>query len=155
MLADVCDFCRLIIQYHTCMAGVGFTRQATRPVTSASGVNSDRSLDCRETRSSLPDRNLRTQRFLQNQQMHGPPMYYTPDWDTAREIGASVGHARAGIRCHRTTVEPCKARRCAVRLHDFAPRVSIEIARPKHGRYAREPAHADASGTIVRIPPKK
>ncbi|PYL12252.1 MAG: MBL fold metallo-hydrolase, partial [Verrucomicrobia bacterium] len=79
-------------------------------------------------------------------------MYYTSDWDSARESVQALaalepelvvtGHGRA-----------MKGPEMRGALHILA-RDFDEIARPKHGRYAREPAHADASGT-TSVPPKE
>jgi glyoxylase-like metal-dependent hydrolase (beta-lactamase superfamily II) len=90
--------------------------------------------------------------ILQKPEMHGPPMYYTSDWDSARESVKALaaleperivsGHGRA---MHGPEMRNAlNALAC-----DFD-----EVARPKHGRYVREPAHADASGTTY-VPPKK
>jgi len=90
--------------------------------------------------------------IFQKPEMHGPPMYYTSDWDSARESVQALaalepelvvtGHGRA-----------MKGPEMRGALHILA-RDFDEIARPKHGRYAREPAHADASGT-TSVPPKE
>ena len=88
---------------------------------------------------------------MQKPEMHGPPMYYTPDWDNAREsvrILAELepqlvvtGHGRA-----------MQGNEMRLALEALA-RNFDEVARPRHGRYVDEPAHADASGTTY-IPPK-
>jgi len=90
--------------------------------------------------------------IFQKPEMHGPPMYYTSDWDSARESVQALaalepelvvtGHGRA-----------MKGAEMRGALHTLA-RGFDEIARPKHGRYARESAHADASGT-TSVPPKE
>ena len=90
--------------------------------------------------------------ILQKPEMHGPPMYYTSDWDSARESVRALaalepelvvtGHGRA-----------MQGREMQRALHILA-RDFDEVARPKHGRYVGEPAHADASGTTY-VPPKK
>ena len=84
--------------------------------------------------------------------MHGPPMYYTSDWDTARESVQALAalEPELVVTGHGRAMEGPEMRRALQTLaRDFD-----EIARPKHGRYAREPAHADASG-ITYVPPKK
>jgi glyoxylase-like metal-dependent hydrolase (beta-lactamase superfamily II) len=88
---------------------------------------------------------------LQKAEMHGPPMYYTPDWDSARESVRALaalepelvvtGHGRA-----------MRGEEMRLALHALAQNFD-EVARPEHGRYAHEPAHADASGTTY-VPPK-
>ena len=65
-----------------------------------------------------------------------------------------LARTKRGRRVHRvhpvSLLEGLEMRRA---LHALA-RDFDEIARPKHGRYAREPAHADASG-ITSVPPKE
>ncbi len=89
--------------------------------------------------------------MTQKPEMHGPPMYYTPDWVNA---GASVralaalepevvitghGHAMRGEEMRRA-------------LQHLAENFE-EIAVPKEGRYVDEPAQADVTGTIY-VPAK-
>ena len=88
--------------------------------------------------------------YQQKQEVHGPPAYFTPDWDAARtsvellarlepEV-AATGH---GIPMHGEALR--------TQLVAFAPRFDV-LARPKAGRYARQPATADASG-VRSVPP--
>ncbi len=88
--------------------------------------------------------------FTQRQIVHGPPAYFTPDWDSARvsiaqlvslvpEVGAT-GH---GIPMH------------GEMLRDQLAHLAVyfnTIARPKVGRYAHEAAVADADG-VRSVPP--
>ena len=86
----------------------------------------------------------------QKQEVHGPPAYFTPDWDAARESVqllnrmepevAATGH---GIPMHGEALRH--------QLADFAARFD-ELARPKKGRYAHQPATADGSG-VRSVPP--
>ncbi len=87
--------------------------------------------------------------FTQKQEVHGPPAYFTPDWDAARasvqllsrlepEV-AATGH---GIPMHGETLRR--------QLADFATRFDA-LARPKGGRYAQQPATADGSG-VTSVP---
>jgi hypothetical protein len=88
--------------------------------------------------------------LTQKQVVHGPPAYFTPDWDAARTSVATLlsltpevaatGH---GIAMHGETLRR-QLQQLAV---DFN-----ELARPKVGRYAHEPAVADASG-VRSVPP--
>ena len=88
--------------------------------------------------------------LTQKQVVHGPPAYFTPDWDAARTSVATLlsltpevaatGH---GIAMHGETLRS-QLQQLAV---DFN-----EIARPKVGRYAHQPAVADASG-VRSVPP--
>ena len=88
----------------------------------------------------------------QRREIHGPPAYYTPDWPCARrsveELAklepalAATGH---GLPIGGETLRD--GLRALVRDFD-------EVAVPKHGRYARHPAIADANG-VVSVPPEK
>ncbi|HEY6152735.1 MAG TPA: MBL fold metallo-hydrolase [Candidatus Udaeobacter sp.] len=90
--------------------------------------------------------------ILQRPEMHGPPMYYTSDWDNARESVRALAalEPELVVTGHGRAMQGPEIRYALNTLaHDFD-----EVARPKHGRYAREPARADASGTTY-VPPKK
>jgi glyoxylase-like metal-dependent hydrolase (beta-lactamase superfamily II) len=90
--------------------------------------------------------------ILQKAEMHGPPMYYTPDWDRAGESVRALAELEPElvITGHGRAMRGTEMRRA---LHSLAQHFD-EVARPKQGRYAHEPAHADASGTTY-IPPKR
>lgn len=88
--------------------------------------------------------------LTQRQVVHGPPAYFTPDWDAARasvaellslqpEV-AATGH---GIAMHGEALRQ--------QLQTLGARFN-EVARPKIGRYAQHPATADASG-VRSVPP--
>ena len=88
--------------------------------------------------------------LTQKQQVHGPPAYFTPDWDAARRSVAALlaltpevaatGH---GIAMHGEALRQ--------QLAGLATHFNAE-ARPKIGRYAHQPAVADASG-VRSVPP--
>jgi glyoxylase-like metal-dependent hydrolase (beta-lactamase superfamily II) len=83
-------------------------------------------------------------------EMHGPPMYFTPDWDSARE---SVRHLAdyaptAAITGHGPAM---RGPQLQAQLRQLASRFD-ELARPAHGRYRDRPAIADING-IVEVPP--
>jgi glyoxylase-like metal-dependent hydrolase (beta-lactamase superfamily II) len=88
--------------------------------------------------------------YTQKQIVHGPPAYFTPDWDAARESVrqlaalqpevAATGH---GIAMHGEELRQ--------QLADLASDFDT-VVRPKLGRYATTPATADASG-VRSIPP--
>lgn len=89
--------------------------------------------------------------YTQKQAVHGPPAYFTPDWDAARlsvaellslvpEVGAT-GH---GIAMHGEALR--------TQLAHLAVHFNT-LARPKVGRYAHYPATADASGVLAVPPP--
>lgn len=89
--------------------------------------------------------------YTQKQGVHGPPAYFTPDWDAARvsvaellslvpEVGAT-GH---GIAMHGEALR--------TQLAHLAVYFNT-LARPKVGRYVHHPALADASGVLAVPPP--
>jgi len=82
--------------------------------------------------------------LTQKQEVHGPPAYFTPDWDSARasvellarmdiEV-AATGH---GIPMHGDELRR--------QLADIAARFDA-VERPKVGRYVKEAATSDGSG---------
>jgi len=87
---------------------------------------------------------------VQRPEMHGPPMYYTPDWDGARSSVRELaglepelvvtGH---GPAMHGPTMRAA--------LHILA-RDFDSIAVPAQGRYVKRPATADESG-VTSVPP--
>jgi glyoxylase-like metal-dependent hydrolase (beta-lactamase superfamily II) len=89
--------------------------------------------------------------LMQSPEMHGPPMYFTPDWDSARDSVRALaalepelvvtGHGRA-----------MRGEQMLLALQALA-RNFDEVARPDQGRYVEEPACADASG-VTYVPPK-
>jgi len=86
----------------------------------------------------------------QRPEMHGPPMYYTQDWGQAR---ASV--ERLALLDPETVVTghgpAMRGADMRAALHTLA-RQFDQIAVPEDGRYVREPALADESGTTY-VPP--
>ncbi|MBW0001590.1 MAG: MBL fold metallo-hydrolase [Verrucomicrobia bacterium] len=86
---------------------------------------------------------------VQKPEMHGPPMYFTPDWVSARESVRKLaalepevvvtGHGR-----------PMQGEAMRTALHTLA-RDFDEVAVPKHGRYTGRPATAE-DGTAYREP---
>src|SRR5690349_3467370 len=88
--------------------------------------------------------------FNQRREMHGPPMYFTPDWDAAR---TSLRHLAdyaptAAITGHgppmRSAMLQSELRRLASHFDEWA--------RPAHGRYHDRPAITDESG-VIQVPP--
>jgi glyoxylase-like metal-dependent hydrolase (beta-lactamase superfamily II) len=87
---------------------------------------------------------------FQRPELHGPPMYYTQDWDAARDTVrrlaalepelAITGHGR-----------PMKGEQLRNALHKLAEKFD-EVAVPDHGRYVDHPARA---GTEAAYPPPK
>ena len=88
--------------------------------------------------------------LTQKQQVHGPPAYFTPDWDAARHsvnellrLNPEVAATGHGLAMHGAELRQ--------QLAELAAHFDTE-ARPKIGRYAHEPATADASG-VRSVPP--
>lgn len=89
--------------------------------------------------------------LLKPRVVHGPPAYFTPDWQSARRsveqlaalhpVIAATGH---GIPMRGAELE----RELQALARDFD-----RVAVPEHGRYVREPAVADASGVVSTPPP--
>jgi glyoxylase-like metal-dependent hydrolase (beta-lactamase superfamily II) len=88
--------------------------------------------------------------LTQRPEIHGPPAYYTSDWEAAKasvqllselepEI-AATGHGR-----------PLRGPLMREGLHTLAQNFET-LAVPRHGRYVNEPAVADANG-VVSVPP--
>jgi glyoxylase-like metal-dependent hydrolase (beta-lactamase superfamily II) len=89
--------------------------------------------------------------YEQRVELHGPPMYYTCDWDAARtsvERLAALG-PRVAVTGHGL---PMRGDELADGLRALA-RDFDRVARPARGRYVREPARADASGVTFVPPP--
>ena len=88
----------------------------------------------------------------QRPELHGPPMYYTPDWPQAR---ASVERLAAlepelVVTGHGPAMRGAEMREA---LHTLA-REFDRVAVPEQGRYVNEPARADESG-VSYVPPKQ
>jgi glyoxylase-like metal-dependent hydrolase (beta-lactamase superfamily II) len=88
--------------------------------------------------------------LTQRPELHGPPAYYTTDWESAKESVrrlsalepevAATGHGR-----------PLRGALMREALHTLA-RDFDTLAVPRHGRYVNAPAIADANG-VVSVPP--
>ena len=83
-------------------------------------------------------------------ELRGPPMYFTPDWDNARESVRRLADLRPEILITGHGV-PIRGIGLQQSLQLLAERFD-ELHRPKHGRYVHEPAITDAQG-IVSLPP--
>ena len=86
----------------------------------------------------------------QSPEIHGPPAYYTTDWDRARDsvrllanlepVVAATGHGM-----------PMRGGPLRAGLHTLADNFE-SLAVPRDGRYVRAPALSDANG-VVSVPP--
>ena len=88
--------------------------------------------------------------LTQKQEVHGPPAYFTPDWDAARasvellaRMAPEVAATGHGIAMHGNALH--------TQLADLAARFD-SLVRPKTGRYVLQPATADGSG-VTSVPP--
>jgi glyoxylase-like metal-dependent hydrolase (beta-lactamase superfamily II) len=83
-------------------------------------------------------------------EIHGPPMYFTPDWDRAR---ASVKHLADYAPTTAITGHgpPLRGERLQDGLRSLAGHFDV-WARPARGRYRDRPAITDGSG-VVELPP--
>lgn len=89
---------------------------------------------------------------VQRAELHGPPMYFTPDWESARESVRRLAELepRLVVTGHGRALQGetmLEALRTLAREFD-------RVAVPEQGRYVAEPARADASGTTY-VPPER
>jgi glyoxylase-like metal-dependent hydrolase (beta-lactamase superfamily II) len=88
--------------------------------------------------------------LTQKQEVHGPPMYFTPDWQQARRSVEKLAALRPIVAATGHGV-PMRGERMLRELEDLA-RDFDELAIPAHGRYVTQPARADERG-VVSLPP--
>jgi glyoxylase-like metal-dependent hydrolase (beta-lactamase superfamily II) len=88
--------------------------------------------------------------LTQRAEIHGPPMYFTPDWDAARRSLKHIADyaPSAAITGHGP---PLRGERLQEGLHQLSTHFDVR-ARPARGRYRDRPAITDASG-VVEVPP--
>jgi glyoxylase-like metal-dependent hydrolase (beta-lactamase superfamily II) len=86
----------------------------------------------------------------QRPELHGPPMYFTPDWEAARRSLERLV-ALEPLRVITGHGPPMQGERLLNDLYDLA-RNFEQLAVPSHGRYVRQPALADETG-VVAVPP--
>ncbi len=88
--------------------------------------------------------------LTQRREVHGPPAYFTPDWDQARTSVQALADMKpeSAITGHGQPMAGAELRAGLDRLAEEFDRV----ARPARGRYVHEAARADASG-VVSLPP--
>lgn len=90
--------------------------------------------------------------LTQKPEIHGPPMYFTPNWEEARESVVKLAALQPDvvITGHGPAMHGSEMRAALTLLAQKFD----EIAVPKTGRYVGTPAHADASG-VTYLPPKR
>jgi glyoxylase-like metal-dependent hydrolase (beta-lactamase superfamily II) len=88
--------------------------------------------------------------LTQHQAVHGPPSYFTIDWELARNSVQRLAMLEPQIGCTGHGV-PMRGEALLQQLDDLADRFD-RVALPSDGRYVREPAEADEHG-VTYVPP--
>ncbi|GAC1371512.1 MAG: hypothetical protein NVSMB30_11240 [Hymenobacter sp.] len=88
--------------------------------------------------------------FTQKQEVHGPTAYFTPDWDAACASMELLARMEPEVAATGHGI-PMYGEELRRQLADFVPRFDSR-ARPKTGRYARQPATANGNG-VTSVPP--
>jgi glyoxylase-like metal-dependent hydrolase (beta-lactamase superfamily II) len=86
----------------------------------------------------------------QRREMHGPPAYFTQDWQSARDSVARLATLRPEVLATGHG-EPLRGSEMRAELSRLASEFEAKEI-PRFGRYAKEPAIANEHGT-VRLPP--
>lgn len=89
--------------------------------------------------------------FAQDPELHGPPQYFTPDWESAKRSVETLAalEPRLVVSGHGHALQNHEMRDA---LHKLAANFD-QIAVPPQGRYVGNPIKADESGPTY-IPPK-
>ena len=88
--------------------------------------------------------------MTQRRELHGPPAFFTPDWDRARDSFRALARLSPHliVSGHGQPCDGAEVRdELTILANDFD-----RLERPAFGRYAKQPAIADESG-IVMLPP--
>lgn len=88
--------------------------------------------------------------MTQKVELHGPPRYFTCDWDAARESVRTIWQLRPRIAATGHG-EPMRGQSLETALRHLAENFD-ELERPTAGRYGRQPAVTNRSG-VERVPP--
>jgi glyoxylase-like metal-dependent hydrolase (beta-lactamase superfamily II) len=88
--------------------------------------------------------------LTQRPELHGPPAYYTPDWESARRSVERLA-ALEPFQVATGHGPPLRGREMMANLHELA-RNFDRLAVPRRGRYVGRPAVADERG-VVTVPP--
>lgn len=84
--------------------------------------------------------------IAQRQELHGPPMYFTPDWESAAKSVAILADLDPEIAATGHGV-PLRGGLMRAELHELA-RDFQRRAVPQHGRYVNRPAVTDMNGVV-------
>lgn len=88
----------------------------------------------------------------QRQELHGPPMYFTPDWEAARESVRRLADLEPSLAATGHGV-PMRGEKMLRQLRALA-RDFDQLAKPAKGRYVDRPAVTDERG-VVDLPPAR
>ena len=88
--------------------------------------------------------------IAQRREIHGPPMYFTPDWAAAAKSLATLADLDPQVVATGHGV-PLRGGSMRADLHDLA-RDFLRRAVPRHGRYVNRPVVTDENG-LVGLPP--
>ena len=127
----------------TSTAGAGSTRRATRRGTSRSSATRIGTLVSGDALITTKQESMSAV-LVQRRELHGPPAYFTPDWDRAGDSVRAAGGARPRDYWSPGTVSRGAANGCARRWPGSSTFRRRE--RPRFGRYAIQPAIADEDG---------
>lgn len=89
--------------------------------------------------------------IAQRQEVHGPPAYFTSDWDAARRSVGILSALQPWLVATGHGI-PMRGERMQQELQTLASEFN-EIAIPAHGRYIHLPAITDENG-VVSLPPE-
>ncbi|SNR39035.1 MBL fold metallo-hydrolase [Hymenobacter mucosus] len=88
--------------------------------------------------------------WLQTQEVHGPPAYFTPNWQQARTSVALLAELNPQIAATGHGI-PMRGQELQHQLSDLVENFDHKAV-PSHGRYVGQPAEADATG-VLSVPP--
>jgi glyoxylase-like metal-dependent hydrolase (beta-lactamase superfamily II) len=89
--------------------------------------------------------------LTQKPELHGPPAYFTQDWEAARHSVERLA-ALEPLRVITGHGRPLRGEQMLAGLHQLADRF-VEDAVPRRGRYVGHPALADERGVLAVPPP--
>ena len=136
-----CARCRPMAACRACRVGAGFPRRAIRRVTCRSCATPTAPLIAGDAFTTTKQESAR-RGVHAAAEMHGPPMYFTPDWDRRAHVAAAPRRLRADGGHHRPRSADASAT-----LQSELRRLASHFdawARPAHGRYRDRPAITDA-----------
>ena len=88
--------------------------------------------------------------MTQTPELNGPPAYFTPDWNAARDSVKHLASLNPEVVATGHGV-PLRGERMRQELHELANNFD-SVARPTYGRYVNEPALTGVAG-VFSVPP--